>query len=83
MRDWKKAAEILASACSPSGALQAPRSPLIHETWSAAFVEMILEVARCRVCGDAILPCEACSTGCCSNGLCAESKHAGCPAMEG
>jgi hypothetical protein len=90
VRDWKKAAEILVheynftdDGISQCALLKTEQAPVIHETGSAVFVEVFLEIKRCRVCGDAILPCEACGTGCCSNGLCNESRHAGCPAMEG
>lgn len=76
MRDWKSAASVLKD-------FVIPQFPLIHETASSVFVEATVEVHRCRSCGDAVLPCDACKVRCCSNGLCSESKHAGCPALEG
>lgn len=50
-----------------------------HDGW--VFVEAHVQFRLCRLCGDAILPCEACSSLSCSNGLCAAAIHAGCPAL--
>ena len=53
--------------------------PPLADGW--VFVEAHVQFRLCRLCGDAILPCEACSSLSCSNGLCAAAIHAGCPAL--
>lgn len=69
---WAKAAQV---ATGIVGAVKIPQYPQVMETGGAVFVEAFVEIDRCRECGDALLPCEACKKVGCSNGLCVCSKH--------